>query len=400
MYESFFHLAAKPFELLPNPEFIYMSRSHKRAMSYLDYGIRERAGFVLLTGEVGSGKTTVIRNLIKKHIDNVVLSKIFNTNVDSEQLIAMINDDFGLSVQNKDKITMLKELNDFLIDQFLKGNHPVLIIDEAQNLPLDLLEEIRMLSNLETDSAKLLQIILVGQPELRTTLASPSMVQLRQRISINCHIHPLTRSETEEYILHRLEKAGDRSAVTFAEETIGIIFSYSRGIPRLINIICDFLMLSAFADQTTTIGIDMLKEILGDLDFDNHFWGVTQTGRFPGGTHDAVAGDRDEKDLSLLIKDISERIDNLGRESESTSQRMFQDMTRKFEELENTMKSQQNQSCSIINELRKKLAKHDLGGGIGPSLVDDTGNAGELLHTDHRHFNAEKEEGRQCQPRE
>lgn len=304
MYESFFHLTAKPFELLPNPDFIYMSRSHKRAMSYLDYGVRERAGFVLLTGEVGSGKTTIIRNLIKKHLENVVLSKIFNTKVDSGQLIAMINDDFGLSVQNKDKIAMLKELNDFLIEQFLKGNQPVLIIDEAQNLPLDLLEEIRMLSNLETDNAKLLQIILVGQPELRTTLACPSMVQLRQRISINCHIHPLTRAETEEYILHRLEKAGDRNAVNFPQDTIDIIFFYSRGIPRLINIICDFLMLSAFAEETTNIDCEMVRDVTGDLDFENHFWGVAPLALSSGavaGYETAAGGGKDESFIKRII---------------------------------------------------------------------------------------------------
>ena len=241
---------------MPNPDFLFLSKSHKRALSYLDYGIRERVGFILLTGEVGSGKTTIIRDIINKHYNNVVVSKIFNTKVDSEQLIAMINDDFGLPVKNKDKITLLRELNDFLIEQYTNGTKPVLVIDEAQNLAPELLEEIRMLSNLETDNAKLLQIILVGQPELRTTLASPAMVQLRQRISINCHLRPLTRSETEEYILHRLEKAGNRDAATFPPDSLDIIFTYSKGIPRLINIICDFLLLSAFADQAKNVDPD------------------------------------------------------------------------------------------------------------------------------------------------
>lgn len=273
MYEAFFNLKQKPFDLLPNPDFLFMSSSHKRALSYLDYGIKERVGFILLTGEVGSGKTTIIRNLIKKNLDNVVLSKIFNTRVDSEQLLAMINDDFGLQVLNKDKITMLRELNTFLIEQFVKGNQAVLIIDEAQNLGQELLEEIRMLSNLETDNAKLLQIILVGQPELRKTLASSSLVQLRQRISINCHIQPLTPNETEQYILHRLERAGDRDSVQFSQETINIIYTYSRGIPRLINIICDFILLAAFAEERTDIDAPLVQDIIGDLDFEYHFWG-------------------------------------------------------------------------------------------------------------------------------
>lgn len=277
MYESFFGLNKKPFDLVPNPDFLYLSRSHKRAVTYLDYGIRERTGFILLTGEIGSGKTTIIRDLIKKCSGAFVLSKVFNTRVDSLQLLAMINDDFGLPVLGKDKITLLRELNDFLVERFGHGELPILVIDEAQNLSSELLEEIRMLSNLETDNAKLLQIILVGQPELKETLATREMTQLRQRISIGCHIHPLSREETEHYIYHRLEAAGNREAVNFPQETFNIIYDYSRGIPRLINIICDFLMLSAFANQTKDIDVEMVREIIGDLDFEHHFWGVEHT---------------------------------------------------------------------------------------------------------------------------
>jgi len=173
MYTSFFNLHKKPFELVPDPEFIYLSRSHRKAITYLDYGIRERAGFILLTGDVGSGKTTLIRDLLSKKYEQVVLAKIFNTRVSSEQMLAMINEDFGLSVTSKDKISLLRDLNDFLLEQYAAGNHPILIIDEAQNLSADLLEEVRMLSNLESASRKLLQIVLVGQPELRETLALP-----------------------------------------------------------------------------------------------------------------------------------------------------------------------------------------------------------------------------------
>jgi general secretion pathway protein A len=146
MYEDYFNLKTKPFELLPNPEFLFLSRSHKRAVTYLDYGIRERAGFILLTGEVGSGKTTIVRDLINKLEDSVILSKVFNTSVDSSQLLAMVNNDFGIPVQGKDKVALLRDLNEFLIDQYAKGNKPTLIIDEAQNLTPKILEEIRMLS--------------------------------------------------------------------------------------------------------------------------------------------------------------------------------------------------------------------------------------------------------------
>ncbi len=323
MYESFFNLTMKPFDLLPNPDFLFLSRSHRKVLMYLDYGIQERAGFILLTGAVGTGKTTIIRDLIKKRDRRVVLSKIFNTKVNSDQLLAMINDDFGLSSRGKDKITLLRELNDFLIDQFVQGNQPILIIDEAQNLSVDLLEEIRMLSNLETDQAKLLQIILVGQPELRETLASPALMQLRQRMKINCTIQPLTVAETEQYILHRLETAGNRDAVLFSQEALEAIFAYSRGIPRLINIICDFLMLAAFAEETRRIGREIVTDIIGDLDFENHFWGETATIRENPADGDALPGQcttAADTEFTSMLKGIRDHIDNYGAEPETFKQ--------------------------------------------------------------------------------
>ena len=350
MYEAFFNLTQKPFDLLPDPDFLFMSSSHKKALSYLDYGIKERVGFILLTGEVGSGKTTIIRNLIKKNLNNVILSKIFNTRVDSEQLIGMINDDFGLSIQNKDKITLLRELNTFLIDQFVKGNQAVLIIDEAQNLDQDLLEEIRMLSNLETDNAKLLQIILVGQPELRQTLASSKLVQLRQRISINCHIKPLSRQEIEQYILHRLEKAGDREAASFSQETISIIYTYSRGIPRLINIICDFILLAAFAEETRTIDAALVQDIIGDLDFECHYWGSDlPDGQIADGKNNEAI--RNEPAFSEMIKGINDRLDNMGKESDTASQKMLQEMAAKIKDLEKTVQSHQEKAGALMQNL-------------------------------------------------
>lgn len=272
MYEEFFNLKTKPFELVPNPGFLFFSRPHKKALTYLDYGIKEKIGFILLTGEVGSGKTTLIRNLIQGLNHTVKLSKIFNTKVSSEQLLAMINEDFGLNVHGKDKVALLRELNDFLIEQYMNNSQSVLIIDEAQNLTPELLEEIRLLSNLETDRFKLLQIVLVGQPELRKILSQPEMRQLRQRINISCHLYPLTRMETEEYIMHRLDIAGNKEAVQFQDGTMDLIYTYSRGIPRLINIVCDFLFLSAFVDEKREISVDLVKEIIGEVETENRYW--------------------------------------------------------------------------------------------------------------------------------
>lgn len=272
MYESFFQLNHKPFELVPNPSFLFMSSAHRKALNYLTYGIRQQSGFILLTGEVGTGKTTLIRGLIKSQLRDVVLSKVFNTKVRSQQLLEMILEDFGVRPSGKDKPSLLRELNDFLIEQYSRGRQCVLIVDEAQNLTHELLEEVRLLSNLENDNQKLLRIILVGQPELKTLLASPKLLQLRQRVQVNCHIPPLAEPETEQYIMHRLELAGNRDAAHFGPGAFEAVHGYTRGVPRLINILCDYLLLDAFAHETHDISAQTVHEVAADLNFDNQYW--------------------------------------------------------------------------------------------------------------------------------
>ena len=265
MYNQYFGFHLKPFELLPNPHFLYHSKSHRKAISYLEYGLQEKAGFILLSGEIGSGKTTIIRDIIQRMDARTSLALIFNTRVTSEQLVAMINEEFGLPTEGKGKVPLLRDLNDFLIDQYVKKIQPIIIIDEAQNLSLENLEEIRLLSNLETSNAKLVQIVLVGQPELKSMIARPELEQLRQRIGIACHLSPLRQEEMEEYILHRLEVAGNRHAVSFLPGTFDIIFKYSKGTPRLVNIFCDFLLLSAFAERNRELSVEMVQEVVGDV---------------------------------------------------------------------------------------------------------------------------------------
>jgi putative secretion ATPase (PEP-CTERM system associated) len=348
MYKSFFNFNIKPFDLLPDPRFLYLSKSHKKALTYLDYGIRERSGFVLLTGEVGSGKTTLIRDLLDKCYEHVVVSKIFNTRVTSEQLLAMINEDFGLTVQGKDKVTLIRDLNAFLIEQYSCGNQPILIIDEAQNLSPELLEEVRMISNLEASTSKLLQIILVGQPELRTILASPELRQLRQRININCHLQALNRVEVEHYIDRRLEVAGNASAVQFSPESLDAVFCYSRGIPRLINIICDFLLLSAFAEETTLITVEMIQEVIGDLDFENYYWtSAIDEKKNEQDNSSATVTDKQlsKQELQLTLADISRRIDAIGHNMES--------------QLHTTAKGQNERFAAFQSSVTLHIAKAD-----------------------------------------
>ncbi|MDD2335103.1 MAG: XrtA-associated ATPase [Geobacteraceae bacterium] len=359
MYESYFNLTSKPFELVPNPDFLFLSKAHRRARIYLDYGINERAGFILLTGEVGSGKTTLIRDLIKKQRPGVVLSKVFNTNVSFDQLLAMVNDDFHLEVAGKDRITLMRDLNDFLIQQYALGNRPTLIIDEAQNLTAGLLEDIRMLSNLETDDAKLLQIILVGQPELRTTLSQPGLLQLRQRISINCHISPLTREEVEEYVLHRLEVAGNRQAVTFLPESLDIIYRFSRGIPRLVNIICDFLMLSAFAEEVRVLDDVITKDVIGDLDFENQFWesGPPAVSLVPQVHSDPPLETGEQKRILEMLQGISARLDSLEKESSLFHETSLQDLGDKFTTMGNAFRLYAGETDAVVSDLRDRLGK-------------------------------------------
>ena len=265
MYTSFFGFACKPFQLTPDPEFLFLSKVHKRALTYLRYGIADNSGFILLTGEIGAGKTTIIRKMLTQIPQDIKLARVNNTKVSSDQLISMINDDFGLDTTFRDKTRMLSDLTEFLIAQYAAGGRAMIIIDEAQNLSPDLLEEIRLLSNLETDKAKLLQIVLIGQPELNVTLSRQDLDQLRQRIAVNTYIGHLSRGETEEYIKHRLTVAGNADAVRFGDGVMDEIYDFSKGIPRLINILCEFTLLAAFADERKVVDLDLIREIANDL---------------------------------------------------------------------------------------------------------------------------------------
>ena len=361
MYESYFKLTKKPFDLVPNPEFLFLSRSHRRALIHFDYGIHERAGFILLTGEVGSGKTTLIRDLINKRPAGVVLSKVFNTCVDFEQFLVMVNEDFGLSVGDKDRSILLRDLNDFLIEQYSQGNKPTLIIDEAQNLSTGLLEDIRMLSNLEADDYKLLQIIMVGQPELRNTLSLPGLRQLRQRISINCHLAPLNRQEVEEYILHRLEVAGNREAVMFFPDSIDIISRFSRGIPRLINIICDFLMLSAFAEETQQIDGEMVRSIISDLDFESHYWGESVASNSDdvnfcssGEVRFSDKGTQ-KSEIECLLMEVINRLDTLEKKAIISSGEYIEELGKRLDQTEQSFCEYMKTTTQEISGLSQAL---------------------------------------------
>jgi general secretion pathway protein A len=263
MYENHFGFKLKPFQAIPNPEFFYMSPKHENALTYLEYGLMERTGFILLTGEIGSGKTTLIKYLLNKIEKDIDVAVIFNTNITAEQLIDMILNEFELSSSKGSKAQALDTLYQFLVKKFSKKKHVLLIIDEAQNLSRDVLEEVRMLSNLQSEDQMLIQIMLVGQPELSIKLKRPNLNQLNQRITVAYHINALTREETEEYINFRLSKAGGKPGL-FTKEAIDLIHETSGGIPRTINIICETALVYGFADDLTEITKEVILQVIDD----------------------------------------------------------------------------------------------------------------------------------------
>jgi hypothetical protein len=254
---------------------------------------------------------------------------------------------------------LIRDLNSFLIEQYAAGNQPILIIDEAQNLSTELLEEVRMLSNLEAANCKLLQIILVGQPELRSILAAPELRQLRQRININCHLHALNRNETEQYITRRLEVAGNSSAVNFSPESLDAVFRYSRGIPRLINIICDFLMLSAFADETTFLSLDMVNDVIGDLDFENYYWMADAVSEGQNTVQNTSFQKTEDSlpvpELQIMFTDITRRMESLEQNIAVPLHSALKEQNDRFGSLQATVASHVTKTNSHINDLVKNL---------------------------------------------
>jgi len=266
MYEAFYGLSAKPFRLRPDPHFFFGSKGHKRAMAYLEYGLSQGEGFIVITGEVGAGKTTLVRQLFNMHArDELVTAHIVNTNLDSEDILRTVASSFGLPSEDSSKAVLLSRLEQFLRACDQQGKRALLVVDEAQNLNPRTVEELRMLSNFQTDDKSLLQTFLLGQPEFRMTLNSEGMQQLRQRVIATYHLGPMDLPETQAYIQHRLHTVGWKDDPSISQSAYDLIFEYTGGIPRKINTLCDRLFLMGYLEELHAFSDAEVNEVINDI---------------------------------------------------------------------------------------------------------------------------------------
>ena len=270
MYLEHFNLTAQPFRLTPDISFLFMSEAHTRAKSYMDFSVWNQEGFLVITGEIGSGKTTLIQKLLSELEEDVLVAKVFQTQLDEVEFLQAVLVEVGLDPFDAKKVELLDMLNSFLVRQFQRRRQIVLIVDDAHNLSMKVLEEIRMLAGLETKKEKVLHVILVGQPQLDEILDNPGMDQLRQRVKLRYHIRSLNEEETGAYIRHRLGVAGAKDRTLFQPETLPIIYKYTGGIPRLINTLCDTALTCAYADGLPEITLEVMESATNELQWPSY----------------------------------------------------------------------------------------------------------------------------------
>jgi general secretion pathway protein A len=266
MYQEYYGLSAPPFNITPDPRYLFFSRRHRQAFEHILFGISERKGFIQITGEIGAGKSTLCRKVLEELREGYATALILNPVMTPIQLTRSVLRELDLDDSGNDRIRLVERLNDFLLERAHAGEAVVLFIDEAQDMSDELIEQVRLLSNLETDEHKLLQIVLIGQPELRDRLDAPALRQLRQRITVRYHLGPINRQETASYIQHRLLVAGSNGRPSFTRPAFRAIHRYSRGIPRLINAVCDKSLLCGYVQGRDLIGWWQVRRAIHDLE--------------------------------------------------------------------------------------------------------------------------------------
>jgi len=314
MYKDFYGLRANPFNVNPDPRYLFLTRHTEEALACLTYGIQSRKGFVLLTGEVGTGKTTLINKLLEwLRLQQVATAFVFNSRLNVPQFLDYMMADFGIPCDSRAKSQVLLKLYNWLLDRYRAGETAVLIIDEAQNLSDEVLEEIRMLTNLETFTEKLLQIVLVGQPELEQKLKQPQLRQLRQRLTLRAKTHPLTLDETKAYIQQRLRIAGSNGQQIFTPESLIAVHRYSGGIPRVINLLCEHCLVSAFVDQQKIIEPGVVDAVARDFDLSDNTSSGAMIAPAPPNSNGS------KFDLVDALRSLATLADRLRQEEKETS---------------------------------------------------------------------------------
>ena len=309
MYESFYHLRAKPFALNPDPKFFFGSKGHKRAMAYLEYGLSLSEGFIVITGEIGAGKTMLVRNLFKKlEHENVVAAQLVSTQLEADDMLRAVSAAFGLEQEGLNKASLLKKLESYLLSIVKQGKRPLLVVDEAQNLAPRAVEELRMLSNFQHAERPLLQSFLLGQPEFRITLQSEEMQQLKQRVIASYHLGAMDASETCAYIQHRLEMVDWKNDPNISEDAYQRIHEYTGGIPRKINTLCDRLLLLGFLSDKHDFTAAEVQEVIDDLGQEVAYSnGANGTKRGHGTPGEAVA------EVEVALMGLEEKVENMER---------------------------------------------------------------------------------------
>jgi len=367
MYETFYGLKEKPFNILPDPEYLFMSKEHENAYTHMVYAIKEKKGFVVITGEIGSGKTTLINFLLGQIHEEIQIGLINNTFVLPAQFIKMICQEFELEVGEMDKAEMMESFQNFLLQQYAENKRVVLIIDEAQNLSRKTMEEIRMLSNLEAEKQHLIQIIFVGQPELKYKLQQKSLEQFAQRVSVHCHLDVLKMDEVEQYIKHRLKVGGAENLNIFDKEAIEAVSFYSRGIPRIINILCDTALVYGFADELKIINKKVIQEVIKSRAAGGIFHELSVTEEKDNYT--ALNKDLTGNNCSERIRSMEKRIHNIEDLVVSLDKRLLSLTEKKgerdavvvelFKMLKESMESRFHTLIEFSDLSKKKLYKQE-----------------------------------------
>ncbi len=357
MYEAFYGLTSKPFQLNPDPSFYFGSKQHRRAKAYLEYGLLRNEGFIVITGEIGAGKTTIVRGLLDSMDPNsVTAANLVSTQLDAEDTLRMVGAAFGVRVKDVSKADLLMALEAFLVTQVSEGKRSLLIVDEAQNLTPRAVEELRMLSNFQFGNQALLQTFLVGQPEFREILQHPNMQQLRQRVTATCHIGPLDVEETRGYIEHRLKCAGGTGKPEFGEGVFEAIFKATGGIPRRINSVCDRLLLLGFLGDKQSLSLQDVDEVVNELREEGGAGGgrlVSMRGHLESPSQFGAADALVDIDLAKLQGGIAPLADDLSGQLANVSADRQGD---RLHRLERNMLSLERTNQEILATLQKMLA--------------------------------------------